>query len=182
SLFLIINCFLTSCEKESKAIVIQRKDYHDAVDKLTEIMVHDIFSPPVASRLYVYPNIAAYETLNQNSEDYISLASQLNGLETLTHSPETDKVNLKLAALIAHLNVSKELVFSKEMMTVYRDSLYNTWKDRNSNEFEIAKNYGLEISDQIIAWMNKDGYSETRTMSDYNIYSDDPSVWQPTPP
>lgn len=182
SLFLIITCCLTSCKQESKAIEIQRKDYHDAIDKLTEIMVHDIFSPPVASRLYVYPNIAAYETLNQDSKDYLSLVSQLNGLETLTQSAETNKVNLKLAALIAHLNVSKELVFSKEMITTYRDSLYKTWEKRNSKEFEIAKDYGLEISDQIIEWMNKDGYSETRTMSDYNIYSDDPSVWQPTPP
>jgi hypothetical protein len=26
-------------------------------------MVHDILSPPVASRVYVYPNIAAYEMI-----------------------------------------------------------------------------------------------------------------------
>ncbi|MGB0788233.1 MAG: phosphatidic acid phosphatase, partial [Marinirhabdus sp.] len=37
--------------------------FQNTVDKVTEIMVHDIFSPPVASRIYVYPNIAAYEII-----------------------------------------------------------------------------------------------------------------------
>lgn len=181
-IFLFSMCCLISCKDENEAIVIQRQDYDKAIDKLTEIMVHDIFSPPVASRIYVYPNIAAYETLNQDSEKFMSLTSQLSGLAPLNISVEENKVNLNLAALIAYFNVSKELVFSKEMMTTYRDSLYKEWKNKNPKDFEIAKNYGLEISDQIISWMDKDGYNETRTLSDYNIYSDDPSVWQPTPP
>ncbi|MFO7745275.1 MAG: vanadium-dependent haloperoxidase [Psychroflexus sp.] len=182
SIFLVITCCLSSCQEEDKSIIIKRQDYHNAIDKLTEIMVHDIFSPPVASRIYVYPNIAAYETLNQNSKDYQTLTSQLNGLKALKINSDENKINLNLAALIAHFNVSKELVFSKEMMISYRDSLYEVWKGTNPKEFEAAKNYGLEISEQIIKWMNKDGYIETRTMPEYNIYSDDPSVWQPTPP
>ncbi|NEV92908.1 vanadium-dependent haloperoxidase [Psychroflexus sp. YR1-1] len=181
-IFLLVLCCLSSCQEEDKAIRIERQDYHEAIDKLTDIMVHDIFSPPVASRIYVYPNIAAYETLNQDSENYVSLAAQLNGLAPLKVNADKDKINLKLAALIAHFNVSKELVFSKDIMTSYRDSLYNVWEDLNPEEFETAKSYGLEISEQIITWMNKDGYSETRTMPEYNIYSEDPSVWQPTPP
>jgi hypothetical protein len=39
-------------------------------------MIHDIFSPPVA----VYPNIAAYEIIAQNSKTYKSLENQLAGL------------------------------------------------------------------------------------------------------
>jgi hypothetical protein len=181
-IFLISVFTLLSCKKEYESIIIKRQDYHNAIDKLTEIMVHDIFSPPVASRIYVYPNIAAYETLNQESQEYQSLSSQLNNLSKISSSVNSKEVNLNLAALIAHLNVSKELVFSKGMITSYRDSLYSNWENLNSEEFTLAKNYGLEISEQIIEWMNKDGYSETRTMSDYNIYSDGPSAWQPTPP
>ena len=52
-------------EKVDKTIQITAEDYHTIVDQLTTVMVHDIFSPPVASRIYVYPNIAAYEVLNQ---------------------------------------------------------------------------------------------------------------------
>lgn len=171
-----------SCKKEQQAIVISTKDYHAAVDQLTEVMIHDIFSPPVASRIYVYPNIAAYETLNQNSDTYKSLVSQLNGLTTLKFEKKEASINLELASVIAYLNVAKELVFSKERVTTYRDSLYTNWENLNLEEFTTAKNYGLEISEQIITWMNADKYAETRTMPDYNIYTDDPSQWEPTPP
>ena len=144
-------------------------------------MIHDIFSPPVASRIYAYPNIAAYETLNQNNASYRSLNGQLNDL-TLNPPENADVPNLKLASIVAYLDVAKELVFSKDSITKYRDSLYKEWDDINSKEFNIAKSYGREISQQIIAWMNKDNYAETRTMPDYNIYTNDPSQWEPTPP
>ncbi|WP_430466541.1 vanadium-dependent haloperoxidase [Winogradskyella ouciana] len=177
---ILFTCF--SCSKEKEPITITTDDYHAAVDKLTEVMVHDIFSPPVASRIYVYPNIAAYETLNQNSSTYQSLANQLNGLDNLDTENTAEASNLQLASVIAYMNVAKELVFSKERITAYRDSLYNHWKTQNEDEFNSAKNYGLQISEQIIAWMNADNYAETRTMPDYNIYTEDPSQWEPTPP
>jgi hypothetical protein len=47
-----------------------------AVDTVTGIMVHDIFSPPVASRIYV-SNVAAYEIMAQNNTKYESLQGQL---------------------------------------------------------------------------------------------------------
>ncbi|NRB58824.1 MAG: vanadium-dependent haloperoxidase [Winogradskyella sp.] len=174
-------CFTVFSCKEEKPIEISSNDYHNAVDKLTQVMIHDIFSPPVASRIYAYPNIAAYETLNQNNASYRSLNGQLNDL-TLNPPENADVPNLKLASIVAYLDVAKELVFSKDSITKYRDSLYKEWDDINSKEFNIAKSYGREISQQIIAWMNKDNYAETRTMPDYNIYTNDPSQWEPTPP
>ena len=180
SIFIFLVFF--SCKKEYQSIDITANDYHNSVDKLTEVMIHDIFSPPVASRIYAYPNIAAYETLNHDNTSYKSLVNQLNGLTTLNSKKKEDSVNLKLASIIAYINVAKELVFTKEKITAYRDSLYINWETNNPKEFKSAKDYGLEISDQIIAWMNADHYSETRTMPDYNIYTDDPSRWEPTPP
>jgi len=181
SLLLIsFSCFF-SCQQEKIPIGISSKDYHAVVDKLTEVMVHDIFSPPVASRIYVYPNIAAYETLNQNSKTYKSLVNQLKGLDTI--EPKTfESSNLRLSAIIAYINVAKELVFSKEKITTYRDSLYSIWETKNPKEFYNAEDYGIAISEQIISWMHTDNYVETRTMPDYNIYTDNPSQWEPTPP
>ena len=57
-LFAIIFISLSSCKKE-EPISIDGDDLHSAIDNIVEIMVHDIFSPPVASRVFVYPNIAA---------------------------------------------------------------------------------------------------------------------------
>lgn len=38
---------------------------HKSINKTTEIIVHDIFSPVVAARIYMYSNVALYETLRQ---------------------------------------------------------------------------------------------------------------------
>lgn len=178
TLFMLV--LLLSCNGRAEKIEITSDDYHNAVDKLTSVMVHDIFSPPVASRIYIYPNIASYEVLNQKSETYKSLAEQVGGLKAL--SAEEPPKNLGLSAVIAYLDVAKELVFSKEMITSYRDSLYGVWNEQNPTEFLEAKNYALSISSHIIDWMNSDNYKETRTMPEFNIASDDPSRWQPTPP
>jgi hypothetical protein len=53
-----------SCKKD-KSIVVSPDEYHAAVENVTQIMIHDIFSPPVASRIFVYPNIAAYEIIGK---------------------------------------------------------------------------------------------------------------------
>src|SRR5882762_6134616 len=47
---------------------------HRSVKKITDIIVYDIFSPPVASRIYAYASVAAYEALIRQDKNYISLA------------------------------------------------------------------------------------------------------------
>jgi hypothetical protein len=181
----VLLCFILlfiSCSQEKKEIVITQKNYHALVDKLTEVMIHDIFSPPVASRIYAYPNIAAYQVLNSKNGEYKSLDTQLNALKKIENDTLNDDANKPLAALIAYLDVAKELVFSKEKIMVFRDSLFNSWSLQNNSQFTKAKNYGLSVSSHIIKWMEKDLYKETRTMPEFNVYAKDPSRWQPTPP
>ncbi|MEM6262981.1 MAG: phosphatidic acid phosphatase, partial [Bacteroidota bacterium] len=36
---------------------------HQSMARLTDVIIHDIFSPPAASRVYVYPAVAAYEVM-----------------------------------------------------------------------------------------------------------------------
>lgn len=171
---------LASCSKK-EPIVITSENFHSAIDKVTDIMVHDIFSPPVASRIYAYPNIAAYEIIAVQNEDYTSLKGQLHGLGEVTPK-DTTGVNFKLAALIAHMDISKSLIFSEDRMEQYRDSLYNIWQNLNKEEFEASKAYGLTVSQAIKAWYNEDNYKQTRTMPKFTVDTDDPSRWQPTPP
>jgi len=86
---------------------------HDAVDKTTEVIVHDIFSPVVAGRIYAYSSVASYEALRQGYQnEYKSLAGQLNGLEPVPPAPQDRKIDFNIAALQAYMNVSKALIFS----------------------------------------------------------------------
>ena len=176
---LMLLIVLQSC-KEKAPISLSSDDFHASVDKLTEIMVHDIFSPPVASRIYVYPNIAAYEIIAVNSDGYNSLLEQIDGFPVIESAGEN--VNLQLAALIAHMDVGRRLIFSEEKMTSYRDALYESWTDLNKAEFEASKAYGLEVAQIIADWYDGDMYKETRTMPKFTVNTEEVYRWQPTPP
>ena len=101
----------TRC-KNQLPIEITAEDYHLAQDQLTSVMVHDIFSPPLASRVYAYANIAAYEILAQeDGNDHASMASVLSEFNGI--SPIKDSlVNPRLAGLMAFMEVGKKLIFS----------------------------------------------------------------------
>ncbi|MCL6295831.1 vanadium-dependent haloperoxidase [Jejuia spongiicola] len=183
-LFIIFTIGLSvmSCKDNSKPITITPNDFHTSIDKVVDIMVHDIFSPPVASRIFAYPNIAAYEIMSQNNSAYNSLKDQIIHLKNIPKADETKKINYQLAALIAHIDVSKQLIFSEQSIEVFRDSLYQVWEAINKSEFENSKDYGLKVSNFIGEWMNGDNYNQTRTMSKFYIDPEDEERWQPTPP
>ncbi len=185
SIIFLILVTTASCENlESKGeeIVISPEDLHAVVDKVTQIMIQDIFSPPVASRIFAYPNVAAYEIVSQNNPQYKSLANQLNGLNPIPQMDTVSDINPNLAAIIAHMTLSKQLIFSEDKFEILEDSLYKSWQDINAKQFEASQKYGLSVAAHIKKWMDKDNYNQTRTMPKFTVDTDDISRWQPTPP
>ena len=174
--------FLMACNTVEEPINLSPNDLHNAMDKVTDIMIHDIFSPPVASRVYAYPNIAAYEIIAVEDENYNSLADQVKNLTQIPKPEASKPVNYQLAALIAHMDMSRRLIFSENELAKYRDSLYIIWQSKNEKEFNNSKEYALKVSEHISNWMGKDNYNQTRTMPKFTVNTDDPSRWQPTPP
>lgn len=170
-----------SCTSPKEDIVVTQEDFFSSVDQVTQVMIHDIFSPPVASRIYVYPNIASYEIIANESDAYNSLAGQVKGLTKIPQSEDAN-VNTQLSALIAHIEVSKSLVFSEDKIAQFRDSLYGIWSKKNKVQFEASKEYALQVASHIKEWITTDNYNQTRTMPKYNVDASDPSRWQPTPP
>ncbi|NNE76219.1 MAG: vanadium-dependent haloperoxidase, partial [Pricia sp.] len=179
SLVLLFSC---STEHKEEPIEVTAEDLHASVDKVTEIMIHDIFSPPVASRIFAYPNIAAYEIMALDNEEYLSLVGQVTDLTEIPKPDSTQAMNYNLAALVAHMELSKRLIFSENRMEALRDSIYGVWESKNQALFNTSKDYGLEVADHIGEWMNKDNYPQTRTMPKFTVETEDPKRWQPTPP
>ena len=76
-LVFVLCLFTASCKKNASPEAYNAKAndpqyLHNAEEKMTEVIVHDIFSPPVAARIYAYANIAAYEALVAGQKDYLS--------------------------------------------------------------------------------------------------------------
>ncbi len=188
-LILFSLAFFSSCKEstlsveESKAILNTPKYYHEAMQQLTDVIVHDIFSPPVASRIYAYPNIAAYEILAQDKKEWKSLKGQLNGFNGISQAKNASKLSLECAAMVAFLEISKNLIFSEDKILDFKAN----WKQELDSlgvaplVWQESEAYGLQVASEIMAWVNLDRYKETRSAPKFNI-TDKEGEWKPTPP
>lgn len=157
--------------------------FHRSMQQLSDVIVHDIFSPPVASRIYVYPSIAAYEVAINENPDYKTLAGQLHGLEPVPQPEPGQTYCFPLAATRAFLKAGTALIFSEDKMKAYQEEVLQEFRDLRmpSDVFDRSMAYGEAVADHILAWADKDMYKETRTYPKFSI-NEDPSRWQPTPP
>jgi hypothetical protein len=154
---------------------------HRAEKILTDIIIHDVFSPPVASRIYAYANIAAYEALVREHPGYLSLQTQLSSFPEIP-APK-NKISSSLSAIYSFLLIGKQLVFSDAML---QDSITNVlqWYKHKNIDATVYKNslqYGKLVADSISSWLLKDHYKETRKLRRYT-YLKEEGKWSPTPP
>lgn len=155
---------------------------HQSVNKLTDIIMHDIFSPPVASRIYTYPQIAAYEVLLHDYPAYQSLEGQLNGFKGIPQPAPDSVYCFPLASLHAFLTVSRSLIFSSDMFDAYEAQLYKQYREMGvpKEVFNRSLRYGQAAAKSILAYAAEDGYKQTRGYR--HTVSQAPGRWVPTPP
>ena len=151
--------------------------------KLSDIIVYDIFSPPVASRIYAYPTIAAYEVLINDHLEYKSFAGQLNQLDNIPKPDQKFEYSFPLASIHAFLIVGKDLIFSEDQMEDFQTNLYLEIKSKGipNDIYNRSLEYGELVANHIISWAGKDNYKQTRSYPKYTIERDKES-WKPTPP
>ncbi len=150
--------------------------------KLVDVIMEDLFSPAVASRVKVYPNIAAYEILSKKSGELRSFQGKLTGLDPIP--APMNKVDYSLSALFAFTTVAKKLVYSEHLFKAFEDKEEKNWLIRHKNETALLKNskeYANKVAQHIIMWIQKDNYDYTRTLSRY-VLSDSAGAWVPTSP
>ncbi|MEM9548285.1 MAG: vanadium-dependent haloperoxidase [Bacteroidota bacterium] len=178
---MLINCKSYNADYEKE--VNDAEFIHASMKKLSDVIVHDIFSPPVASRNYVYASIAAYEAGRFLDSSYISLSGQLKDMPEIV-SPDKDKTySFGIAANIALLKTAKNFIFSEDKVEVHWNE-YLTVLEKLNIDPEIVDNsiaYGKLVADQVIDWSNTDNYKESRSYPKFSI-TDDAARWKPTPP
>jgi hypothetical protein len=149
-------------------------------EKLVEIIMEDLFTPPVAGRVQFYPNAAAYEVLCFKDPHLKSLAGQLTDLGSLK-APAT-KVDLSLSATIAFTTVARKLVYSEYLIDDFEKKELDSWPGNNDTALiNSSIRYGRYAGDQMIMWLKKDHYDYSRTLTRYNVV-DSAGAWQPTSP
>lgn len=180
----VILFVLNSCKERKANYKTFFKDpalFSNAVNGLTDIITYDIFSPPVASRIYAYSSLAAYEVIASGSADCKSLLRTLD--KGVSIPPPSKQVNVELAGIFAYLNVGQKLTFSKDRSQKLIDTLRIIAQDHGMPVIMIdsSATYATKISDLVFKYSKSDRYAQTRSGVKYAVSSVE-GRWVPTPP
>ncbi|MBK9489849.1 MAG: vanadium-dependent haloperoxidase [Haliscomenobacter sp.] len=185
--FLFSLVFLSfACQKEYDQAEAENPEYlHRSVYALNEIIIHDIFSPPVASRIYAYSSLAGYEAGRHADSSTQSLAGQVRWLTQLPQPEAGQEYCFPLAGVHAFLTVGRALTFSEDLMDEFRENLYKELKKKSGiskDVFERSIAYGTAVGLAVMEHTKTDNYKETRTFPKFTVDESNPARWQPTPP
>ncbi len=183
-LFLVL--LIASCQENSGLYKAKTQDpeyLHRSIKEITDRIVHDIFSPPVASRIYAYVSLAGYEAIIHQDRNYLSMAGQLKGLDKFPQPDSTKEYCYPLAATEAILKVGRALIFSEDDLDKFYEREIQAFKDADVPKSVMNRSiaFGDSIAKHVIRWSSKDNYKESRTFPKYSI-EHNPATWQPTPP
>jgi len=148
---------------------------------LTKVVITDVLTPPVCSRVYAYTNIAAHEALSAGKNSY---AGKLNNL-TKVPAPEGKAKDyyLPLSSIIAFCTVAEKVVFNSDAVKKMEEDFLAEVEqfDIDPEVYERSVKYGREVGGFIIGWASKDGYLQRNSFPAY-IVTKENWRWQPTPP
>jgi hypothetical protein len=184
SLFLLLlGCQACSPDRDTwQTQVIDAALLHEATKNLTDIMVHDIFSPPVASRIYTYSSLAAWEVMARKDAQKVSLVGQLNGLTQIPEPEDPSGIAFEIAALHAYNQVGRTMIFSEDKMEDFQQAFFAAEQPKFPKKvWEQSLAYGQAVADAILEWSGRDNYKETRSYPKFSVV-ESPGRWQPTPP
>jgi hypothetical protein len=175
----------TSCKKADYQKVTHDPElYRVTVKKLNDIVLENNFPPVIASRNYVYANIAAYEVIAAGDpQHYRSLAGQIKHLPAVPKPEQGKEIDFQFASLLSFCFVGNAVTFPEGSMFIYIDELKKKAKDAGmpSDVFKNSVAYSDTVAKHIMKWSKKDHYAQTRSASKYTVTRKD-GRWIPTPP
>jgi hypothetical protein len=177
-IIIILFCFnLQQVKAQDKAAVL-----HQLNSVLINTVMVDFFTPPVASRIYAYPNIAFYECIRLDDPSLQTLSGRLNGLGRLPAPAANSKIDNFVAAVVSYSYAAQNLVGSEYKLEEWRQKFIDSLLYNKGNA-ELIKNsilYGKLVADSVFAWAKRDNYNQSRGLPRFTV-SNESGTWQPTP-
>jgi len=185
---LLISLTFSGCTHSEREGKITKKDNRKndssvpryCNDLLTEVIVYDILSPPVASRVYAYSNLALYEALRPSRSEAPDLLRALKGFDSLL-LPAPMNIDFSLSAGLAFMKVAKALLFSKDSVAAAEKKLIEALGERSPEIMESSRKWAEEVAAVVLKRAGNDNYKRTRGMPRYSVFGEK-GKWQQTPP
>jgi hypothetical protein len=181
ALFILLFC--VSCRQKAKIVLDDAEILHQNQDQLTQVIIYDVFTPPVAARIYVYSSLASYEALRFSKKGAESIAEKLVGFGKIPQPEKDQEYDYTLAATKAFFTVVRNVkVFSVDSLKDYEESIYTNFRETlGDSVFQRSIAFGDTVGKAILATAKSDGYLASRGKPKH-LGSNDPGKWRPTPP
>ena len=187
-IFIVISAIFVSCKNKEKVSdstpPFENADIvHQNMDQLTRLIIYDVFSPTVASRIYAYTSLAAYETIRFGQPGkYPSIIAGLKDFKPLPQPEKGKSYDFSLAATKALFTVARKVTFSVDSFLVHENKIYGGFKNKlDDSIYQRSVSFGQKIGELILARSATDNYPQTRGKPRF-IGSEEPGKWRPTPP
>ena len=160
------------------------KLFTDNIFHLSEVMLHDVASPPAAARFYAYCTVAAYEALFQSDNDLPDLKRSFSKKLEVVRPKLPKEIDPVFCANYAMLLTGKQIMPSGITLDEHLNALMTHYRDnRGFSRAKLSQNmrFAEEIVAQVVAYARADSYGKLSTYSRYRP-SKEEGRWYPTPP
>ncbi|MFL5742458.1 MAG: vanadium-dependent haloperoxidase [Flavisolibacter sp.] len=181
----LIMVLLSGCAAKAKpdsALLADADLLNRNVNEVTQIIIYDVFSPPVSSRIYAYTSLAAYEAVKFQQPGSASIAEKLHDFPSMPVPDAGKKYNYLLAATRAFFTVAEKITFSIDSLKKYQERVYANFESLLDKEtFQNSIAFGEAVGKKVLERAAKDNYKQTRGMPKF-LGSNDTGKWRPTAP
>ena len=156
----------------------------DHVFYLSEVMLHDVASPPAAARVYAYAMFGAYQVNAMAKGGLPQLNKKLNADPRIRMVNTPKKTDASFCSNYALLEVGRQLMPSGYMLEEKKQALVENMRStRRFSEREIAQQvrFAMDVAEQVIGYARSDGYNKLSTFTRYTPKKGE-GFWFPTPP
>jgi hypothetical protein len=175
---------LQSCKKnDTKTPVLESREIHNIIQRMTDIMVNDITNPPLAARFFSYTCLAGYEVMAQNDTAFHSMKDRINEYPLIEKPKISGDYSASLTTILAMLETAKKIQPSGKLLddyeVIYLDSCENIGFSKQIIDNSLK--YAQAVSQQILKYAKADRYNKISNFPRYTP-KDTEGSWFPTPP
>jgi PAP2 superfamily len=175
---------LDSCKnKETRTPVLEAKEIQNALQHMTDIMVHDITNPPLAARFFSYACLSGYEVVAQNDTAFHSMKGKINDYPSIEKPAISGEYSYPLAAILAMLETAKKMQPSGKILNDYEAKYLDSCQNIGFSKqiIDNSLKYAQAISQEILKYAKADKYNKISNFPRYTPQNTEGS-WFPTPP
>ena len=162
------------------------KVYSENLFHITEVMVTDVASPPVAARIYAYSNLAAYLVIKSQGGSFLNQDILANTyLENHEWNiPESNVTSPEFVSILAMLKVGQAIMPSGYLLEKRQEEWIEiALKNKVISKKNLTEHKELAnlVADKVMEIAKKDGYLQLSTLTRYTPQKGE-GFWYPTPP